>query len=50
MLVYVFIKPTYLTSDATTFAESAVYTAVSAESAVYIFANDLGSKRDSLLH
>ena len=25
MLVYVFIKPTYRTSDVTTFAESAVY-------------------------
>ena len=43
MLVYEFIKPTCLTSDATIFAESAVYT-------LYIFANDHGSKRDSLLH
>ena len=42
MLVYVFIKPTYLTSEFTTFAESAVYI-------LPIFANNLGTKRDSLL-
>ena len=42
MLVYVFIKPTYPTSDVTTFAESAVYI-------LYIFANNFGTKRDSLL-
>ena len=41
MLVYVFIKPTYPTSDVTTFAESAVYI-------LYIFANNFGTKRDSL--
>ena len=39
MLVYEFIKPTYPTSDV---AESAVY-------ALYIFANNVGTKRDSLL-
>ena len=42
VLVYVFIKPTYPTSDVTTFAESAVYI-------LYIFANNFGTKRDSLL-
>ena len=39
MLVYVFIKPTYPNSDLTTFAESAVYI-------LYIFANNVGTKRD----
>ena len=42
MLVYVFIKPNYPTSDVITFAESAVYI-------FYIFANNFGTKRDSLL-
>ena len=42
MLVYVFIKPTYPTSDVTTFAESAVYI-------LHIFANNFGTKRDSAL-
>ena len=42
MLVYEIIKPTYPTSDLTTFAESAVYI-------LYIFANNLGTERDSLL-
>ena len=40
--MYIFIKPTYPTSDVTTFAESAVYI-------LYIFANNVGTKRDSLL-
>ena len=40
MLDFVFIKPTYPTSDVTTFAESAVYI-------LYIFANNFGTKRDS---
>ena len=39
MLVYVFIKPTFPTSDVTTFAESTVYI-------LYIFANNFGAKRD----
>ena len=42
MLVYLFIKPIYVTSDVTTFAELAVYI-------LYIFSNNLGTKRDSLL-
>ena len=42
MFVYVFIKPTYPTGDVTAFAESAVYT-------LHIFANNFGTKRDSLL-
>ena len=36
------LKPTYPTSDFTTFAESAVYI-------LHIFANNFGAKRDSLL-
>ena len=40
MLVYVFIKPTYPTSDVTTFAESAVHI-------LHIFVNNFGTKRDS---
>ena len=42
MLVYVFIKPTYPTSDVPTFAKSAVYI-------LHIFANNFATKRDSLL-
>ena len=42
MFVYVFTKPTYQTSDVTTFAESAVYI-------LHVFANNFGTKRDSLL-
>ena len=42
MLVFVFIKPIYPTSDVTTFAESVVYM-------LHIFANNFGTKRDSLL-
>ena len=38
MLVYVFITPTYPTSDLTIFAESAVYI-------LHIFANNFGTKR-----
>ena len=46
MLVYVFnvfIEPTYSTGGIITFGESAVYI-------LYIFANNFGTKRDSLLH
>ena len=39
MLIYVFIKSTYPTSDVTTFAESAVYI-------LHIFANNFGTKSD----
>ena len=35
------LKPTYRTSDVTTFAESAVYI-------LYIFVNNFGKKRDNL--
>ena len=38
MLVYVFMNPTYPTSELTTFAESAVYI-------LYIFANNLETER-----
>ena len=38
MLVYVLIKPTYPTSDVTTFAESALYT-------LYNFANNFKTKK-----
>ena len=42
MFVFVSVKPPYPTSGVTTFAESAVHI-------LYIFANNFGTRRDSLL-